>query len=89
MTNAEYNQQRSAKDLEMMRHPERWPQQFLPLKQYYNTEPNGSTDIRFAMLAKSADQFYHFVPDGTDFANGRVGGDELLVELINASWLVD
>jgi hypothetical protein len=92
MTNEEYQQIRNAKDLEIMRHPEHWPLSVLPLKQYGQTA-DGHTTINFSMLAKPADQFYHWVPEFSvgrpDFENSRLGRDELLVELIKQGWMVD
>lgn len=93
MTNDEYDTRRHARDLELMRHPDRWPQAMLPLKRYVNIQPNGSCEIKFSTLAKPADQFYHWYPDsistGPDFTQGEVGGDELLLKLIQTGWLVD
>jgi hypothetical protein len=81
--------ERQVKDLEMMRHPEHWPLEYLPLKRY--KEPYR---MEFSMLAKPARDFYHWVYEGQlpgqpDFTSGRLGGDELLVELVNNGWTVD
>jgi hypothetical protein len=84
-THAEYLKKRGARDLEMMRHPERWPcGNQLPLKRY--NEEKRMHD--FSILVKPARDFYHWVPE-TGPAFSRLGGDELLVELINSGWLVD
>jgi hypothetical protein len=86
MTNKEYLEKRNARDLDLMRHPGRWPLvNKLPLKRY---KPEGGLDT--SMLVKPARDldFYRWVPDmGPAFS--RFGGDELLVELIESGWLVD
>jgi len=96
---------RERNDLEMMRRPQLWPGTIfhpearlggpltnpaLALKKYALMEGIEVRRMEFAVLIwRAGARDYCFVPDGKTEAEGRKGGDELLVALVEEGWLVD
>lgn len=77
-------------DLEMMRRPHLWPNDYLFLK-----KPAGKLKhYQFALLANDEKDRWAIIPlrddgNGRDLASERSGADELLVQLVKEGWLVD
>jgi hypothetical protein len=83
---------RTEKDLAFMRNRTRWPQSdYLCLKRYIGHKPDGSiTEVHFGQLFWIwSGKHYQFMPEDINLYPMRYGGDELLVELTNAGWMVD
>lgn len=82
-----------ADDLEMMRHPERWPlEAALPLKRMKDS--GLETGMLVVVVDKYDEQRYVFVPDATVFEvieqdDPRVEIDPNLENLVNEGWMVD
>jgi hypothetical protein len=90
------------KNLEFMRHPERWPRQSrmlnrpdapkpagsIFLKRYVNLNSDGSMDnMEFGMLFYYASSgHWLFAPEQGEY---KKGDDTLLVTIVNNGWMVD